>query len=115
MECVGNNPAIDTAMNVVGKCGRVVLFGLGDPAKPYSFNQYAAITKELEIRTSFLNLHCTQRAIDLLDKKAIDSDLTISRIVTPEEMIVELKERTYSSKGKVIVKWREFENDGIIC
>ena len=114
MECVGNNPAIDTALRVAGKGARVVLFGLGDPAKPYPFNQYEAITKELEIRTSFLNAYMTQRAIDLLDKGAINCDLTIAKVVTPEEMVEELHTRKYSAKGKVMAMWKEFENDGIV-
>lgn len=109
LECVGLPATINTALDVAGMGARVVLFGLGDPEKPVPFNQYAAITKELDIQTSFLNPHTTQRAIDLLSAGAIDTERIISKVVTPEEMVTELEERTYSRQGKVIVKWKEFD------
>ena len=90
-----------------GRCARVVLFGLGDPANPVPFNQYAAITKELDIRTSFLNPHTTDRAIRLLASGAIDADSVISKEMDAEGLLTELRDRTYSRQGKVMVKWRE--------
>ena len=108
LECVGLPETISTALEVAGKCARVVLFGLGDPEKPVLFNQYEAITKELDIQTSFLNPHTTARAIRLLDAGSLDTEAIISRELQPEELLTELEERTWSRLGKVIVKWKEF-------
>lgn len=105
LECVGLGVTINTALNVAGRCAKVVLFGLGDPNKPVPFNQYAAITKELDIQTSFLNPHTTARAVQLLSSGALDVDAVISREMSPEELITELSDRTWSRKGKVLVKW----------
>lgn len=109
MECVGLPVTVTTALDVAGKCAKVVLFGLGDPEKPVAFNQYAAIIKELNIQTSFLNPHTTGRAIDLLSCGALNTDLLISKILTPSEMVQELHERKYTGSGKVMVKWRELK------
>ena len=107
MECVGLPVTVNTALDVAGRCARVVLFGLGDPANPVPFNQYAAITKELDIRTSFLNPHTTDRAIRLLASGAIDADSVVSKEMDAESLLTELRDRTYSRQGKVMVKWRE--------
>lgn len=107
MECVGLPVTVNTALRVAGRCARVVLFGLGDPATPVPFDQYAAITKELDIRTSFLNPHTTGRAIRLLASGAIDTDSIISAEVAAEDLLDELQNRTWSRLGKVMVKWRE--------
>lgn len=107
MECVGLNVTVNTALNVAGMCAKVVLFGLGDPNRPVAFNQYAAITKELDIQTSFLNPHTTARAIRLLASGALDVDALISKEMSPEELIPELSARTWSRQGKVLVKWKE--------
>lgn len=109
LECVGLPATISTALNVAGKCARVVLFGLGDPEKPVPFNQYAAITKELDIRTSFLNPHTTARAIRLLAAGSLDADAIISHEMSPADLIPELADRIWSRQGKVIVKWKELE------
>lgn len=109
MECVGVPDTISTALNVAGKCARVVLFGLGDPEKPVAFDQYAAVLKELDIQCSFLNPHTISRAIHLLACGAIDVDVVISKEMSAEDLVQELKDRTYSRRGKVLVKWREFE------
>ncbi len=109
MECVGLNATINTALEIAGFGARVVLFGMADPEKPVPFNQYAAITKELDIQTSFLNPHTMGRAISLLAKGAVNAEELISKVMTPEEMVQELADRTWTRKGKPIVKWKEFE------
>ncbi len=109
LECVGLPATVATALDVAGKCARVVLFGLGDPDTPFPFNQYAAITKELDIQTSFLNPHTTGRAINLLAHRAIDADAIISKVLDAEEMLQELHDRQYSRQGKVLLKWKDFE------
>ena len=109
MECVGLPATITTALDVAGKCATVVLFGLCDPEKTVPFNQYAAFTKELTIRTSFINPHTTARAIALLASGVIDTDAVISAEIAPEAVVDELRSRTLSRQGKVLVKWKEFE------
>ena len=104
MECVGLKATIEDAFRYAGKCATVVLFGLGDPQHPAVFDQYSAFQKELTIKTSFVNPHTTQRAINLLSAKAIDCDAIISRIMPLEDVVEELRTQEWFRKGKVIVK-----------
>ena len=100
---------VATALQVAGRGARVVLFGLGDPEKPMTLDQYAVVTKELDLQASFLNPHTTERAINLLASGALDTDGIISKEMSAEELVQELRERTYSRLGKVLVKWKELE------
>ena len=104
MECVGLKATIENAFQYAGKCATVVLFGLGDPQQPVLFNQYAAFQKELTVKTSFVNPHTTQRAINLLASGALACDSIISKILTLEDIVEELHTQKWFKKGKVILK-----------
>jgi len=114
MECVGLPVTVATALEVAGKGSTVVLFGVGDPEKPISFNPYDVWQKELNIRMSYLNPYTTERAVRLLNSHAVNAKELISRIITPEEVPEEMKSRKLSRLGKVLVKMRE-ATDGILC
>ena len=90
-------------IRIAGKNGKVLLFGLGDPEEPISFNQFAAYTKELSIFTSYLNPHTSERAVKLLESGLIDTKKIISAELSLEEVGSELKALEYSRKGKVMV------------
>lgn len=103
IECVGLKNTMENALNYAGKKATVVLFGLGDPEHPVSFNQYNAFQKELVIKTSFVNPNTTQRSIALLANGRIHCDDIISKIMPMEDVPNELNERTFFRKGKVLV------------
>lgn len=107
MECVGLKSTIESAFEYAGKCADIVLFGLGDPDKPATFNQYAAFQKELSIHTSFVNPKTTARAIRLLASNAIDCEAIISKEMELDDIPTELAEMKYFRQGKVIVRIKE--------
>ena len=109
IECVGLEATVTTALNIAGRCAHVVLFGLCDPNKPIPFDGYTAMTKELDIRTSFLNPRTTSRAIRLLSSGGLNTQAIISREISPQGLLEELAEPRWSRQGKVLVKWKEFE------
>lgn len=94
---------MEQAIRIAGKYAKVLLFGLGDPEQPISFNQFEAYTKELSIYTSFLNPLCSERAVHLLESGQINTKKIISAKLTLEEMGEELKTLRYARKGKVLV------------
>lgn len=110
IECVGLKNTIENSFEYAGKGAIVVLFGLGDPNNPPLFNQYNAFQKELVIKTSFVNPHTTQRAINLLSHDQIHCDDIIVKIMDPEEVPKELATKTYFNKGKVLVRMSGKEN-----
>ncbi len=104
MECGGIPATIELALDVAGRGATVVLFGVAAPEARVAFKPYEAFTKELVIKTSYINPGTTQRAIDLLACGAIDTDRAISRIIELEELPEEMATRRYSRLGKVIVR-----------
>lgn len=109
MECVGLPVTVNTSLDVAGKCATVVMFGMGDPDTTFTFNHYSAWSKHLDVRFAFLNPHTTGRAVELLAKNVLDVDTIVSQVVDAEGMVQELADRKYSSQGKVLVKWNDFE------
>ena len=103
VECIGLKQTMEQAIKIAGKNGKVLLFGLGDPEEPVSFNQFEAYTKELSIYTSFLNPHTSERAVKLLESGLLDTKSIISAELSLEEIGSELRELEYSRKGKVMV------------
>lgn len=103
VECIGLRSTMEQAIRIAGKNSKVLLFGLGDPKEPISFNQFEAYTKELSIYTSFLNPHTSARAVKLLESGRIDTEKIISAELSLEEIGEELKQLDFSRKGKVMV------------
>lgn len=103
VECIGLKQTMEQAIKIAGKNGKVLLFGLGDPEEPVSFNQFEAYTKELSIYTSFLNPHTSERAVKLLESGLLDTKSIISAELSLEEIGSELRALEYSLKGKVMV------------
>lgn len=103
VECIGLKETMEQAIRIAGKNGKVLLFGLGDPEKPISFNQFAAYTKELSIFTSYLNPQTSGRAVKLLESGLINTEKIISAELSLEEIGDELSTLKYARKGKVMV------------
>lgn len=104
MECGGIPATIDTALDIAGRGATVVLFGVAAPEARVSFKPYEAFTKELVIKTSYINPGTTGRAIALLASGAIDTSLAISRQMELEDLPEEMATRRYSRLGKVLVR-----------
>lgn len=103
VECIGLKQTMEQAIQIAGKNAKVLLFGLGDPDQPISFNQFEAYTKELAIYTSYLNPHTSERAVKLLESGLLETEKIISAELSLEEIGDELSHLNYSKKGKVMV------------
>lgn len=103
IECIGLKETMEQAIQIAGKNAKVLLFGLGDPDQPVSFDQFTAYTKELSIYTSYLNPNTTERAVKILTSGMIDTEKIISAELNLTEIGDELKKLNYSRKGKVMV------------
>lgn len=104
MECVGIGPAQNTALQVAGKGATVVMFGVSDSSKTLPISFYDAFTKELVIKTSFVNPHTTARAISLLASGVFDKDPVISAVLTMEQGQEEFLSPNFTKQGKVLVE-----------
>ncbi len=104
VECAGLPVTAETALDIAGRGATVVLFGVGDPDAFVKLKQYDAFSKELVIKTSYINPFTAGRAIELLESGTVDPAKAISRIITLDEFPEEIQTRRYSRQGKVLVK-----------
>ena len=104
IECVGLPVTAETALDIAGRGATVVLFGVGAPDAVIRLRQYDAFSKELVIKTSFINPFTAGRALELLESGTVDASRSISRIITLDEFPEEIRTRRYSRQGKVLVK-----------
>lgn len=104
MECVGNRAAQTTALKVAGKGGTVVFFGVSDAAEKLDFSVYDAFTKELTVKTSFVNPYTTARAVDMLASGMLDCDSLIHCDISVEEALEEIRNPVHIKQGKVLVR-----------
>lgn len=103
IECVGVRPAQKTALSVAGKGATIVMFGVSDSAEELPISMYEAFSKELTIKTSFINPHTTQRAINLLAANILNPQKIICKELQMNEAVEEFHAPHYSRLGKVIV------------
>ncbi|MBO5412449.1 MAG: zinc-dependent alcohol dehydrogenase family protein [Clostridia bacterium] len=103
LECVGLISTAQLALEVADPGATVVLFGVSDNGAILPVDMYKAFTKELTIKTSYINPGTTPAAIDLLEKKVIETDGFLQEI-TLEQLPEELETKQFTRKGKVIVR-----------
>ena len=107
IECGGIIATASLALSVAGRGATVVLFGVSDAQAELPLKWYDAFTKELVIKTSYINPNTTVRSIAMLENGVIDTSKLISAVISMEEVVNEISTRALSSKGKVIVKVNE--------
>lgn len=79
IECVGNKTAVEDAINIAGKGGKVIIFGLAPNDQTINLNLQQIFHKELRIFNSYLNPFTFQSAINLLVNNKIDVKELITR------------------------------------
>lgn len=104
IECVGLSSTAQLALEIADRGATVVLFGVSEANSVVPLMQYDAFWKELTIKTSYINPCTTQRALNLLESGAVNADQAISRVIQLEEVPEEIRSRSYSRIGKVLVK-----------
>jgi 2-desacetyl-2-hydroxyethyl bacteriochlorophyllide A dehydrogenase len=75
IECVGNQSAAELAFKLIKPGGRIVIFGMAEPAAAVSVNLQLLFHKELIIKSSLLNPFTFQTAVDLLISNKIRVDV----------------------------------------
>ena len=104
MECVGVPAAQQTSLDIAGKGATVVFFGVSAEDAVLPFSGYMAFSKELTIKSSFVNPYTMPRALGILASGAIKADEVISKVLAMDEAETELHERKWSKLGKVLVE-----------
>ncbi|MBI1936544.1 MAG: zinc-dependent alcohol dehydrogenase family protein [Ignavibacteriales bacterium] len=81
IECVGKPEAVELGIELTGRGGKIVVFGLAPVNSKIELYLQEAFRKELSIKTSFLNPYTFERAVELLINKKIDVEkFTITKV-----------------------------------
>jgi 2-desacetyl-2-hydroxyethyl bacteriochlorophyllide A dehydrogenase len=75
IECVGSQSAVESAIRLVKKGGKVVIFGLSDKKAVMKISLQSFFHKELTIIGSILNPNNFQAAVDILINKKINVEI----------------------------------------
>lgn len=103
IECVGKPQTIEQAVQLVGPKGTVVLFGVADPDAKIQLNPYDMFTKEVTIRTSFINPLTFRRAVQLIDDGRIDVSSMVADVLGLDRLVEVLTSPKLRAKGKYII------------
>ena len=72
IECAGNSTAAETAIKLIKKGGRIVLFGLAPKEESIKINLQDYFHREITIKSSLLNPFTFSRSVELLVSGKID-------------------------------------------
>ncbi len=103
IECVGKTNTIETAIDICGNKGLVMMFGLTGPDDEIKVKPFEIFKKELILTSSFINPLTHQRALDLIDSKKLDVSSMIHDIIALSELEEVLNSPEKRSLGKFLV------------
>lgn len=107
IECVGNIHTQEDAIKFAGKGATVMYFGLAAPDESLPLKPDDVFKKELKITSSFINPYTFERAIQVLESKAIDLESLITNIVPLDDIVDVFTKPEYRRTGKVMIQVSE--------
>ena len=103
IECCGLPSTIEQALDLVGKKGTVMMFGLTKPEETVSLNPFSVFEKETTVRASYINPYTMGRAVNLICSGKIDVTSMLAGTVSLEGLEKVLQDPKLRAKGKYIV------------
>lgn len=103
IECVGNNPAVQSAFDFAKKGGTVLLFSVPMVDAKFSLKLFDVFKKELTIKGSFVNPDTHYRAVKLLNSGKLDMESIITHRFPIEELEKAIQMQMSEESIKVIV------------
>lgn len=103
IECVGRPETIQQSIELVGKQGRVMMFGLTKPDEEIVIKPFDFFQKEITLKSSFINPYTMARAIDLINQEKVDVASMVVDSVSLEKLPIILSQQELRNKGKYIV------------
>ncbi len=103
IECVGKTQTIENAIDIVGKGGTVMMFGLTAPDDTISVKPFTVFQKEIVLKSSFINPLTQRRALELIDSGKVDVESMVCATCSLDELENVLKDASLRAKGKYVV------------
>lgn len=103
IECAGLPSTMEQAIELAGKKGTVMMFGLTKPDAQIGLKPFEIFQKELTLRASFINPCTQQRALALIDSGQLDVESMVCKTIGLEELESVLSDPRMRAEGKYIV------------
>lgn len=100
IECVGNNPAVQSAFDFANKGAVIVLFSVPKVEAQFPLPLFDVYKKELTIRGSFVNPDTHARAVALINSSKVD----FGPIITHRFPLAQLPEAIAAQQGSESIK-----------
>lgn len=104
IECVGNNPAVQSAFDFAQKGATIVLFSVPKVDAEFPVKLFDIYKKELTVKGSFVNPDTHARAVELINAGKVDFGPIITHRFGIEEMAEAIAAQQGSESIKVIVE-----------
>lgn len=104
IECCGLIATIEQAIRVAGYKATVMMFGLTKPDDAISLKPYDVFSKELTLRSSYINPYTQARALSLIESGRIDVTGMICSPIPLEKLSEVLSDKKMRAKGKFVVQ-----------
>ena len=105
IECAGLTRTIEQAIAAAGKKATVMLFGLTKPDDAVTLKPYDVFSKELTLRSSYINPYTQSRALALIEQGRVDVKSMACPPVPLEKLPEVLADAKLRAKGKFVVKF----------
>lgn len=103
IECAGLPSTMEQAIDLAGRKGTVMMFGLTRPEAQIAVKPFQIFQKELTLKASYIN-PCTQaRALELIDSGRLDVESMVCKTIGLEQLEEVLREPRLRAEGKYIV------------
>lgn len=103
IECAGLPSTVEQAIDLAGKKGTVMMFGLTKPDTQIALKPFQVFQKELTLRASFINPCTQQRALQLIDSGQLDVESMICKTIGLDQLEEVLSNPAIRAEGKYIV------------
>lgn len=103
IECAGLPQTMEQAIDLAGKKGIVMMFGLTKPDALITVKPFQIFQKELVLKASYINPCTQQRALKLIDSGRLDVKSMICKTISLEQLEEVLKTPALRAEGKYIV------------
>lgn len=103
VECVGNNPAVQSAFDFAKKGATIVLFSVPKPEARFPVPLFDVYKKELTIKGSFVNPDTHDRAVELINAGKVDFEPIITHTIPLEDLAGAIDIQSGSESIKVVV------------
>lgn len=104
IECAGNVKTIGQAIRAAGKKATVMMFGLTKPDDIVSVKPYDVFSKELTLRSSYINPYTQARALALIESGRVDVVSMLCPAIPLEKLFEVLSDEKMRAKGKYVVQ-----------